>query len=608
MAKTRLELTAQLNRMKAATAAAPITPTEFADFLNDWVNYMTNDGEYSAGVLEQWKQDTLTLQNANLNANIQAAVNAATQALASAGAATAVAQGTATARPSTRATFLQDFANSRYLDPKIPFSRNSVGTYWDRYGVLKTALANKPRFQHDPVTKESLGLLFEPTATNLLTYSNDFSTTAYTKARGSIIASTIKAPDNTNAQKLIEDNTVAATHQINRGDTAVTAGTVYTGSIYICAGERTTVVLQLSGADLYGGTNPSVQIDLLTGAVSNIYNVSGYGVENCGKGWYRVSLSQVVTTSGNSGVNVLLSNNASISYNGDGASGLYVFGAQLEAGLNVTSYIPTTTTAITRDTDTINIQSNFSDYFTLSKEGTIFLSAKKSPIRTANNYKAYVKFKGPNTTGGNTIAIIDADILERVYSQVDKDGVNSLNYVASNVTAGTYFQYAFAYSPTDSKSYSNGVVGATDTQVDVPENQNQFVIGGEIATIIKQIAFWPRRVSDSALQALTTNGLFGKNPMQAPAITDLLSGAFLSPYAILRNQGRNLFKINGTGAQVTDNINLPYDFTFEILTSAGATITSTPQPVCTAGTDNLLVVTVPVGKTLWYAITPVFEY
>ena len=74
------------------------------------------------------------------------AVNqAAAQALQSAQSAVSVSQGQTTTRPKGRPIFLVDFANSRFLDPRFTFLRNSVGTYVDRFGSIKTAQINKPR-------------------------------------------------------------------------------------------------------------------------------------------------------------------------------------------------------------------------------------------------------------------------------------------------------------------------------------------------------------------------------------------------------------------------------------------------------------------------------
>jgi hypothetical protein len=87
----------------------------------------------------------------------------------------------------------------------------------------------------------------------------------------------------------------------------------------------------------------------------------------------------------------------------------------------------------------------------------------------------------------------------------------------------------------------------------------------------------------------------------------LRRNAFIDPFDIMRSRTRQEFSVDGTGASLTRNIRRDYDFTFEIVDSSGVTITAQPASSCTAGTDNALTFTAPLGKTLTYAITPVYE-
>ena len=52
------------------------------------------------------------------------------------------------------------------------FTRTSKGSYFDETGILKIAEINEPRFDHDPITKKSLGLLIEGVRTNLILNSS----------------------------------------------------------------------------------------------------------------------------------------------------------------------------------------------------------------------------------------------------------------------------------------------------------------------------------------------------------------------------------------------------------------------------------------------------
>lgn len=73
-----------------------------------------------------------------------------------------------TVLPAINPSLNLDFANGKQLDPRITFSRNTVATYINKYGLLVSAASNVPRFDYDPITKKPLGLLIEEIRTNSL--------------------------------------------------------------------------------------------------------------------------------------------------------------------------------------------------------------------------------------------------------------------------------------------------------------------------------------------------------------------------------------------------------------------------------------------------------
>lgn len=75
---------------------------------------------------------------------------------------------TGTVLPAINPSLNLDFANGKQLDPRITFSRNTVATYINKYGLLVSAASNVPRFDYDPITKKCLGLLIEELRTNSL--------------------------------------------------------------------------------------------------------------------------------------------------------------------------------------------------------------------------------------------------------------------------------------------------------------------------------------------------------------------------------------------------------------------------------------------------------
>ena len=226
----------------------------------------------------------------------------------------------------------------------VTFTRASSGTFVDSAGVLQTAAIDVPRFDHNPTTGESLGLLVEEQRTNLLTRSEEFGTT-WSALNSSIFANTTVAPDGTlTADKIIE-NSITNVHGVSRGfaSESLANGTVYTFSVYAKAAERGFVWMQAlnSFAKSY--------FNLSTGVVS----ASGAGhtstITPVGNGWYRCAITFTSDQTNNSYRAIGMAQvSGTESYTGDNTSGLFLWGAQLEAGAFATSYIPTLPTFVSR--------------------------------------------------------------------------------------------------------------------------------------------------------------------------------------------------------------------------------------------------------------------
>jgi len=183
------------------------------------------------------------------------------------------------------------------------------------------------------------------TIKNLLIYTDQFNNVVWGKQRSSIGAiDTIAAPNGTfTAEKLIEDTSTTSTHYIN--STYASSVGLPTGSIYVKAGERTFCELRIILNGGGGFASNSLVVNLSTGAIT-----TGVGtVTDAGNGWYRISAT--ATTSGtNYAIRLGIFQSSSVFlYTGDGASGLYIWGAQLEDTSSVTLYqgIGTTGTIVT---------------------------------------------------------------------------------------------------------------------------------------------------------------------------------------------------------------------------------------------------------------------
>jgi hypothetical protein len=186
---------------------------------------------------------------------------------------------------------------------------------------------------------------------NLFTYSQDISTVSWSKVRATITGTTsaTTAPDGTyTAQKLIEDTTTGATHCTTKSSTISGTGTTYTVSIYAKAAERTWLAIQAAGED---PNYITAYFDLINGVLGSVATGITAAISNAGNGWYRCSitrLKQGTIYSAFGGAFCISPTNLGFSYNGDGTSGIYLWGGQLEVGSVATTYIPTTTVPVSR--------------------------------------------------------------------------------------------------------------------------------------------------------------------------------------------------------------------------------------------------------------------
>lgn len=301
----------------------------------------------------------------------------------------------------------------------VTFTRASTGTYYDAQGVLQTAAVDEQRLTHDPETGEALGLLIEEQRTNLLLWSEAFDDAAWTKQRATITNNAATAPDGTlTADKLVEDDSLG-THNVLQDLVSAIDGQTYTDSIYVKAAGRNRCRFNLLGTAI---PNIFFSLDLtLTESTSNS--------EYLGDGWHRVFVSE--TASGTGSVRLLIQpedDSGTATYQGDGTSGTYIWGAQLEAGAFPTSYIKTEGAQVTRAEDNASVDTltpwfNAAE-FTLSfifsgqeidTQG--FLELYESDLNgvhlyatSLNNLRYLVQLGGAAVVGPNNIGMGDPEL------------------------------------------------------------------------------------------------------------------------------------------------------------------------------------------------------
>jgi len=242
------------------------------------------------------------------------------------------------------------------LDARVIFSRSlNTATVTNSSGYVVPINADLPRFDYDPVTLACKGLLIEENRTNLLLQSEDFETTWADTGTTTQTKNVVIAPSNTQTGNEITSGTVGYNGAV-QSVVITSSANSYTGSCYLKAGTVTSVRLRLRFYNLGTTADGNAYFNLSAGTATADGNRTAT-ITPVGNSWYRCTITGADNNTGNNRADLfVMSNNQQGNF--------YAWGAQLEAGALPTSYIPTTTTSLTRNADVATMTgTNFSNWF-----------------------------------------------------------------------------------------------------------------------------------------------------------------------------------------------------------------------------------------------------
>ena len=392
-----------------------------------------------------------------------------------------------------------NFAGTKTLDSRVTFTRASTGTYVGSDGLIMAATTNEARFDHNPTTGESLGLLVEEARTNSLVQSEDFSST-WTLSNIAVTANSVVAPDGTTTADTIAPPTDGLTvTRFLRQNPVLTTQQAYSLSVFVKIGTATT-----NGISLYVSDSTATNIfranfnlfNLTTSSGSTGWAVPTATIVPYPNGWYRCILTGVTST-----VHVSLRAQIYLSAFGtvpDTYGSIHVWGADLQAGAFATSYIPTTTATATRAADVASITgTNFSSWYNQT-EGTVFFEGINPAISTT----AFAVSDG-STNNRLQMESGTNSRIARVVSGGTTQAANSIAY-----TYGTLQRFAISYA-TNSINFANaGTLGTEDTSATIP-TVDQLRIGANptganpLNNTIKRLTYFPTRLSNTVLQQIS---------------------------------------------------------------------------------------------------------
>lgn len=307
--------------------------------------------------------------------------------------------------------------------PSITFSRGSSGTYFDKSGTIQTATTNAPRFDHDPSTGVSLGLLIEGARTN----------------------------------SFLNSGTPASHTSPSLGTGTYTLWLVGTGSIEVAANTAT-----ITGAGT--ATDGSPVTFSVTGAGTVDFTVTGTPTR-----------------------------------------------AQCEDGAFPSSYIATTSGAITRAADVCSIAGiNAASWFS-QDAGTVLIEwrLEGAPAGSAQAYQ--LSFTGNSAADQSGVNVNSGNSDRFEWAWRSGGTFDSTLFVTGPAVADTDYKSAIAWGPSADfrKMYVNGTGSSQDDSSNAADVDTLFI--GEFSAssshlfgTIKRVRFWKTRLSDAQLASLTT--------------------------------------------------------------------------------------------------------
>ena len=287
--------------------------------------------------------------------------------------------------------------------------------------------------------------LFEGQSTNLITQSEAFDNSYWTKGGSSVVSGFTSPSGGLNAFKLVED-TSTSDHILFK-NIAAADGLSHTFSVLVKPAGRTSI--QIYNGDL---DEQSSFFNLTTKTIINGSSVVSSNIRELTDGWFKCS---VTTTNSKKKIYIKLYNGTTTYYTGDGTSGVYVYGAQLEQSSFATSYIPTEGSIKTRLADAA-FGAGSSDLIN-STEGVLYAEiAALADDGTARTISI-------NNTVSNRVFLQLRSATGQVNSGIVVGGALQGNAMSYSISQTSNIKLAIKYKLNDFALWVNGVEVGTST-------------------------------------------------------------------------------------------------------------------------------------------------
>jgi hypothetical protein len=365
-------------------------------------------------------------------------------------------------------------------------------------------LVDLPRINYD-ANGENGALLLEPSRQQLIQYSEWFGSSDWTKSGVSVTSGFTSPEGLSNAYKLVEDSSNAQ-HFIYSSNSGGSVGNKITTSFFVKADTR-------SWCRIIGYDGSSVWFDLENGVLGTQTNAIG-SIEPLSNDWYKISSTYTSSHASNEkGYLYLATGNNSTSYQGDGSSGIYIYGAMLETATGgasyPSSYIPNNgeSGGVTRAADDCE-KASIGDVVGINEMSFLI---EATPLMESNASNPPIFLTLTNNDGQTNISYLQMKSNNEIRFDYYVGGAQQFR-ITSGVNAleyGTKFKAAVAVKDNDCVLYVNGTQIGTDTSGSTTNLFNQINCGTYVSdaytgSSIQKLAIFNERLTNEELATLTT--------------------------------------------------------------------------------------------------------
>lgn len=390
-------------------------------------------------------------------------------------------------------------------------TRASSGTFVDSSGYIASAATDVARLTHDK-NGNRLGLLIEPSRTNVALRSEEISNTAtWIRIEATAVANAATAPDNASTAERLREESPNGRQILYHSGLTLSTTSPWTFSIYVKKDTRDYFVMQINfSADRYSAifnvSSGTVEDTKTTGTITN----AASSIVDAGNGWYRC----IITAQGASGASsfpqIGLSDRATFTgslssdiptYAGSNTNAVYVWGAQIENASKPSSYIATTNASVTRSADLVHVLdsaiTNWGDpgalvvhFYPPLNSGTLISTDDASTAQVGIEASTTTAARAFWSSGSTSTGTIGSGVQKAVHSWNGSTSKFCIN--GGTVQSGT----------------NNLTIGNTDFVTLGAEATESGGVPGTFSQyancVIRKVEFYSGTLTDANLQTITT--------------------------------------------------------------------------------------------------------